>query len=152
MNTELDVAGIGAGPFNLSVAALLAPLAEVRSAFYDKRPSFDWHPGMMLEGAKLQTPFLKDLVTAADPTSRYSFLAYLVAQRRFYRFINAEFSHVERREFADYLRWVACQLPNLHLDQEVETVDYTDGGFRLATNRGASRARHLVVANRKSVV
>jgi len=146
MNTELDVAGIGAGPFNLSVAALLAPLAEVRSAFYDKRPSFDWHPGMMLEGAKLQTSFLKDLVTAADPTSRYSFLAYLVAQRRFYRFINAEFSHVERREFADYLRWVACQLPNLHLDQEVETVDYTDGGFRLATNRGASRARHLVVA------
>ena len=69
MNPHFDVAGIGAGPFNLSVAALLAPLGQLRSAFFDKRSSFDWHPGMMLPGAKLQTSFLKDLVTAADPTS-----------------------------------------------------------------------------------
>ncbi|GAB3263175.1 lysine N(6)-hydroxylase/L-ornithine N(5)-oxygenase family protein [Chitinimonas naiadis] len=146
MSQQLDVAGIGAGPFNLSVAALLAPLDHIRSAFFDKREHFDWHPGMMLAGAKLQTSFLKDLVTAADPTSAYSFLAYLVAHRRFYRFINAEFSHVERREFADYLKWVAEKLPNLRLNHEVQEVGFSDGHFRLRFAQGEAQARHLVVA------
>lgn len=146
MNPHFDVAGIGAGPFNLSVAALLAPLGQLRSAFFDKRSSFDWHPGMMLPGAKLQTSFLKDLVTAADPTSAYSFLAYLVAQGRFYRFINAEFSHVERREFADYLHWVARKLPNLRLNHAVHEVQPGQHGFTLHTSQGEMQASQLVVA------
>lgn len=146
MTTQLDVAGIGAGPFNLSVAALLAPVDNVRTAFFDKREYFDWHPGMMLEGAKLQTSFLKDLVTAADPTSSYSFLAYLVAHRRFYRFINAEFSHVYRSEFADYLKWVAARLPNLRLNHEVREITLEQDGFRVRFNQGETTARHLVVA------
>lgn len=146
MSPRFDVAGIGAGPFNLSVAALLAPLHQVHSAFFDRRKQFDWHPGMMLPGAKLQTSFLKDLVTSADPTSSYSFLAYLVAKRRFYRFINAEFSHVERREFADYLGWVAGRLPNLKLDRDVREVDLKDGQLRLRFDHGEAQARDLVVA------
>lgn len=145
MSKDLDVAGIGAGPFNLSVAALLAPL-PLHSAFYEKRSDYAWHPGMMLPGAKLQTSFLKDLVTAADPTSRYSFLAYLVAHRRFYRFINAAFSNIERSEFADYLRWVARQLPNLHLGHEVQEVGIGRRGFKLRFAHGRTSARHLVVA------
>lgn len=145
MSKDLDVAGIGAGPFNLSVAALLAPL-PLHTAFFEKRADYAWHPGMMLPGAKLQTSFLKDLVTAADPTSRYSFLAYLVAHRRFYRFINAGFTNIERNEFADYLRWVARQLPNLHLGHEVHEVGVGKRGFRLRFDEGRSHARHLVVA------
>ena len=101
---------------------------------------------MMLDDAKLQTSFLKDLVTAADPTSAYSFLAYLVAHRRFYRFINAEFSHVQRREFADYLKWVAGKLPNLQLNHEVREVQFGENGFTLRFDQGEARARHLVVA------
>lgn len=146
MDSLLDVAGVGAGPFNLSVAALLAPVARIRSRFFDRRAGFDWHPGMMLPGARLQTSFLKDLVTAADPTSPYSFLAYLVSQRRFYRFINAEFSHVERREFADYLRWVAQQLPNVQFGSTVREVTLASNGFRLRLDDGSARARDLVVA------
>ena len=44
MTVQLDIAGIGAGPFNLSVAALLAPIQTMRSRFFDKREHFDWHP------------------------------------------------------------------------------------------------------------
>lgn len=146
MSELIDIAGIGAGPFNLSVAALLAPLEHVHSRFYERRTRFSWHPGMMLPGAKLQTSFLKDLVTAADPTSDYSFLAYLVAHRRFYRFINAEFQSIERREFADYLRWVAERLPNLRMGVDVREVRLGEHGFTLLhADASRTHARHLVV-------
>ncbi|MGC0151407.1 lysine N(6)-hydroxylase/L-ornithine N(5)-oxygenase family protein [Chromobacterium vaccinii] len=146
MNTRLDVAGIGVGPFNLSVAALLAPLSELKTAFFERRPAFNWHPGMMLAGTRLQTSFLKDLVTSADPTSRYSFLAYLVAQGRFYRFINAEFPRIERREFADYLRWVAEQLPNLRFGSEIREVRHNGERFVLQFADQTVEAEQLVVA------
>ncbi|MGU4703679.1 SidA/IucD/PvdA family monooxygenase, partial [Burkholderia cepacia] len=45
---EVDVLGIGVGPFNLSLAALLAPLNGLRSLFVERRPEFRWHPGLML--------------------------------------------------------------------------------------------------------
>ncbi len=146
MTNILDVAGIGAGPFNLSVAALLAPVTGVQSQFFDRRQLYDWHPGMMLPGARLQTSFLKDLVSAADPTSPYSFLAYLVTHGRFYRFINAEFGQVERREFADYLRWVASRLPNLSLRSEVQEIVSHEQGFALCVNGQWRVARRLVLA------
>ena len=69
-----DVIAIGIGPFNLGLAALAAPVADLDVLCLDENPAFDWHPGLLLEGATLQTPFLADLVTLADPTSPYSFL------------------------------------------------------------------------------
>ncbi|MGH9158968.1 MAG: carboxypeptidase regulatory-like domain-containing protein, partial [Vicinamibacteraceae bacterium] len=50
--------------------------------FFERSTAFEWHPGMLLPGAKLQTACLKDLVTAVAPTSPHSFLAYLVAHGR----------------------------------------------------------------------
>lgn len=70
---------IGLGPFNLSLAALAHPLPDVEVEVVESRDAFVWHPGMMLPGAQIQVPFLADLVTFADPTSPYSFLAYLKA-------------------------------------------------------------------------
>src|SRR5262245_42938356 len=101
----LDVAGIGVGPFNLSLAALLSPVSDLRWRFFERRPAFEWQAGMMLPDTQMQTSFLKDLVTPVDPTNPFSFLAYLVEKGRFYRFINAEFTRVRRVEFADYMRW-----------------------------------------------
>ena len=49
-----DVAGIGVGPFNLGLAALSEPLEDLDCVFLDRRESFDWHPGMMLEPAQAQ--------------------------------------------------------------------------------------------------
>ena len=65
----LDLAGIGVGPFNLSLAALADGLPELRWAHFESRPAFSWHPGLMIDGATLQVPFLADLVSLADPAS-----------------------------------------------------------------------------------
>jgi lysine N6-hydroxylase len=143
----LDIAGIGIGPFNLSLAALLAPLADVKARFYERRAGFDWHPGMMLPGTQMQTSFLKDLVTPVDPTSPYSFLAYLVEQGRFYRFINADFPRVKRLEFAHYLRWAAERLPTLEFRKSVKEVRFDRVGFVVDFGGGLVQpARNLAVA------
>ena len=55
-------------------------------------------------------PFLADLVTLADPTSPYSFLAYLHERGRLYRFYFHERLHALRREFDDYYRWASERL------------------------------------------
>ena len=80
MTNVLDLAGIGVGPFNLSLAAQLDSVDGLNVRFYDRKAHFSWHPGMMLPDVELQTSFLKDLVTATNPTSPWSFVAYLVAQ------------------------------------------------------------------------
>jgi lysine N6-hydroxylase len=147
MTQPLDLAGIGIGPFNLSLAALLDPIQDQKVRFFDRRAEFAWHPGMMLANTTLQTSWLKDLVAAADPTSRYSFLAYLVAKKRLYRFISAEFSAILRIEFADYMAWVAGQLKSLAFNESVQSVAFgSDNLFHLELDSGPVRARNLAIA------
>ena len=142
---HLDLIGVGAGPFNLSLAALLAPVEDFGVRFLDKRPAFSWHPGLLLPDARLQTSFLKDLVTAADPRSPYSFLSYLVEKRRFYEFLNADFQAITRAEFADYLAWAAARIPNLDFGVEVREVGFDGQAFELRGDRGTWRADNLVI-------
>ena len=106
----LDLAGVGIGPFNLSLAALAEPLDGFEAAFFERGPEFRWHPGLMIEGAALQVPFLADLVSLVDPTSQLSFLAYLRARERLYPFYFAEKFHIPRAEYADYCAWVSRRL------------------------------------------
>ncbi len=60
-----DFIGIGLGPYNLGLACLTAPVDDLDGLFLEARPDVSWHPGMMLDGTRLQTPFLADLVTLA---------------------------------------------------------------------------------------
>ncbi|QEC71248.1 hypothetical protein FSB73_05735 [Arachidicoccus ginsenosidivorans] len=83
MDTIYDVIGIGIGPFNLGLAALIQTNTSINSLFIDQNESFNWHQGMMLKGTKLQVPFHADLVTLADPRNKYSFLSYLQAKKGF---------------------------------------------------------------------
>jgi lysine N6-hydroxylase len=119
--------GVGIGPSNLSLAALLEPLDGIDARFYGKDDEFRWHPGLLFPEATLQVPFLKDLVTLADPTNPYSFLCFLASEKRIYRFINANFPRVKRMEFDQYLRWVCKALSNLRFGQPVEAVGCYDG-------------------------
>ena len=64
---KLDLVGIGIGPFNLSLAAQLDDVRDVKYAFLEQKAEFAWHPDMMLPGVELQTSFLKDLVTLTNP-------------------------------------------------------------------------------------
>lgn len=143
----LDAVGVGIGPFNLSVAALLQEVPELRSRFFERELEFQWHPGLMFPEATIQVSFLKDLVTLASPTSPFSFLSFLFAQNRLYRFIIANFPKVTRMEFNQYLRWVCDSLPNLEFGRAVEAV-YCDGeSFVVETGTEAVRARNLVLGS-----
>ncbi|MFG2831484.1 lysine N(6)-hydroxylase/L-ornithine N(5)-oxygenase family protein [Streptomyces sp. NPDC048434] len=118
----LDLAGIGIGPFNLSLAALAHPLTPLRTAFYDQRPAFHWHPGLLIDGATLQVPFLADLVTLADPASPWTFLNYLKTRERLFPFYFAERFHIHRAEYDAYCRWVSENLPSLHFGHQIDAV------------------------------
>lgn len=120
--TSYDVVGVGLGPFNLGLAALLDPIDDVSAVFFEAEPRFNWHPGLLLPGVTLQVPFLADLVTLADPTSRYSFLNYLQQRNRLYRFYFHERFHIARREYQAYTQWVAQNLPSCRFGQQVVDV------------------------------
>lgn len=148
-----DFIGIGIGPFNLSIAALAEGLEGFSTLFLEHKPHFSWHPGMMVPDCYMQTSFLKDLVSAVDPTSRYSFINYLVQRKKFYRFLTTEQRTVSREEFADYLCWAAGALSNLSFNQRVEQVVYDDnaGLFEVSTSRDRYRARHVCLGIGKQI-
>jgi len=102
-----DVIGIGAGPFNLGLAALAEPVDDLDVVLLESRDQFEWHPGMVLDEATLQVPFMADLVTMADPTSRFSYLNFLKHVGRLYPFYIRESFYPLRSEFVEYGRWVA---------------------------------------------
>lgn len=121
-----DIIGIGIGPFNLGMAALCTPLTELSAIFFDQAATFEWHPGLMLDDATLQVPFMADLVTMADPTSPYSFLNYMKASNRIYKFYIRESFFVFRREYNAYCQWVAAQLSNCRFGQRVVAISYEE--------------------------
>ncbi|WP_125775982.1 lysine N(6)-hydroxylase/L-ornithine N(5)-oxygenase family protein [Antribacter gilvus] len=149
MNRTYDLVGIGVGPFNLGLAALADPLPDVDAVFLDQADEFRWHPGMMLEGATIQVPFLADLVTMADPTSPYSFLNFLKHTGRLYPFYIRESFFPLRSEYDQYCRWVSERLTSLRWGRRVTAVVPTDDGFEVTAQTAAGtetyRARHVVL-------
>ncbi len=163
-----DLVGVGFGPSNLALAAAVEehngrhPDQALTVRFLERRPTFGWHPGMLLDGATMQVSFLKDLVTMRDPTSPFSFLRYLDEHDRLADFINHKLLFPSRVEFADYLGWVARQLDHLAVYAaevvEVRPVEGGDGTVELLdvvvrrTHPGGAeevetyRTRDLVVA------
>lgn len=146
-----DVAAIGAGPFNLGLAALAAPVDDVDVVCFDRSPELTWHRGLMLDGSLLQVSFLADLVTLVDPTSPYSFLSYLRDQDRMYLFYVRESFHPTRQEYEDYLRWVARRVPGLRFGHDVLEVGYDersdlfDVHVRTGTTSRVEHARHVLL-------
>ncbi|QCU78966.1 alcaligin biosynthesis protein [Citricoccus sp. SGAir0253] len=142
-----DVLAIGAGPFNLGLAALAGP-AGVDAVVLEAREGPQWHPGMMLEGTHLQVPFLADLVTMADPTHPLSFLAFLKETGRLYPFYIREDFHALRPEYARYLAWAAERLP-VRYGHRVETVDHDGRAYTVTATTPDGprtlRARSLVL-------
>lgn len=133
-----DVLGIGLGPFNLGLAALLDGAnrdaetdadedADVDALFLEQDAEFAWHEGMLIEGTTLEVPFLADLVTMADPTNPHSYLNYLRERDRLYEFYFYETFQIPRREYDDYLRWVAERLDSCRFSRRVEAVVWDDG-------------------------
>ncbi|TDL34185.1 lysine 6-monooxygenase [Jeotgalibacillus sp. S-D1] len=151
-----DVIGIGIGPFNLGLAALLDPVSDVKALFLEKKASFNWHPGMLIEGTTLQVPFFADLVSMADVRSDYSFLRYLEAHNRLYHFYFLEKFHIPRKEYNHYCQWVSSQLANCQYEMDVQSVtayrlDSGEEVYQVKSLNGISQkeetllTRHIVV-------
>ena len=148
-----DLLGIGLGPFNLGLAALSADIPNFTIAFIEQKETFDWHPGLLLPGARLQVPFYADLVTLVCPQSKFSWFSFLQAKQRLFRFGVQDNPFPLRREYNEYGQWVAGQLPNLHFGQRVDSVAYDEkekvyGVHLLDVKTGIHKtfhAKHLVI-------
>lgn len=111
-----DVVGIGFGPSNLSLAIALEEYGvsglenEISSLFFERQSSFGWHRNMLLPSATMQIAFLKDLVTFRNPTSSFSFIAYLHASGRLPQFVNNQDFFPTREEFHSYLEWAQARV------------------------------------------
>jgi L-ornithine N5-oxygenase len=168
--TPLDVLGIGFGPANLALALCLEELPEPvggrngqpgrppRSLFLERKPTYDWHPDMLLEGAEIQVPFLKDLVTMRNPQSRFTFLNYLHLHGRLLDFVNLRSWFPTRLEFNHYYRWVASQLAHrVRYHREVLAVAPAAGErgrveLLRVTARHADSGKHEEYLTRRLVV
>jgi L-ornithine N5-monooxygenase len=160
-HATVDVVGIGAGPSNLGLAAAVDErngngLPPLSMTILERKPSFAWHPGMLLDGATMQIAFLKDLVTLRNPRSPFTFLSYLQARGRLVDFINHQTFFPTRVEFTDYLAWVAESVSaRIDYGTTVTSVDRVDDAvdgarwlvrFTGSDGEGELRARSVVVA------
>ncbi|MGG7438089.1 lysine N(6)-hydroxylase/L-ornithine N(5)-oxygenase family protein [Chryseobacterium arthrosphaerae] len=133
-NKIYDIIGIGIGPFNLGLAALLEPVENISALFLDQAEGFDWHPGLMLDNATLQVPFMADLVTMADPKSKYSFLNFLKETDRLYKFYIREDFFILRKEYNLYCQWTADQLQSCLFGKKVESIEFDETEKRFIIN------------------
>jgi lysine N6-hydroxylase len=142
-----DLLGVGIGPFNLSLAALADGTDALDTVFCEAAPAYRWHPGMLVDGARMQVPFLADLVSLVDPTSPWSFLNYLRHQQRLYPFYFAERFQLTRREYQHYCRWAAERLPNCRFSAPVTALhwDADRGLFRAEAGGAPLWARNVVL-------
>jgi lysine N6-hydroxylase len=125
----IDLIGVGAGPANLSLAALLTTarergLSSLSSVFLERNSAIFWHSQQMFPGTLMQTEFYRDLVTPIDPTSRFSFLNYLKSNARLEQFFCSSTIYPTRQEFEDYFNWVAAQITDIVFAVNVNSVDY----------------------------
>ncbi|WP_410211759.1 lysine N(6)-hydroxylase/L-ornithine N(5)-oxygenase family protein [Aquirhabdus sp.] len=144
----LDFIGIGIGPFNLSLAALLQGKESLDYLFFEQKKTFSWHEGMLLPNTTLQVPFMADLVTMVEPTSSLSFLNYLKAQDRLFKFYFLEKLHIPRLEYNHYCQWASQQIKQLRFGAEVIRVEAQNHGFRvMVQHQGEHKTytcKHLV--------
>jgi L-ornithine N5-oxygenase len=147
-----DLIGVGFGPSNLALAIAVdehnrRASTPVRALFLERQARFGWHRGMLIDDATMQVSFLKDLVTLRNPTSEFSFLAYLHCQGRLIDFINHKSLFPLRVEFHDYLEWAAARFSDaVRYGHEVSEIRAVEGeAFEVAAGGTTFEARNLVL-------
>ena len=139
--------GVGAGPANLSLAALFQNTTDSEIALFDKASSSAWHSSLLHPGVRMQTSWMKDLVSMVDPTHRLSFLNYLVTEGRLFAMLNSQFEVIPRKEYMNYLTWCADRIDNITFDTPIDEVNFVDGEGFYSTSQGetVARSEHLVL-------
>jgi lysine N6-hydroxylase len=138
--------GLGAGPANLSLAAMYSALAPHEIALFDAQDRPSWHSGMLHSGVRMQTGWVKDLVSLYDPTHPLSFLNYLVTTGRVFALLGAGFDTIPRIEYTQYLAWAAERIPNITYGTPVDEVRLADGELvSFSRGRPVARSEHLAI-------
>jgi lysine N6-hydroxylase len=138
--------GVGAGPANLSLAALFESSTTERIALFDRQPGPFWHNRLLHSGVRMQTSWLKDLVSLVAPRHELTFLNYLVTTGRMYALMNAQFDFIPRLEYVRYLAWAAGKLKNVYYGVDVDRIAFGDDGFRIyAAGRPVARSENVVI-------
>lgn len=138
--------GVGAGPANLSLAALFDSSTTERIALFDRQPGPSWHNQLLHPGVRMQTSWLKDLVSMVDPRHELTFLNYLVTTGRMFALLNAQFDVIPRLEYIRYLAWAAAKLPNINYGVNVDRISVGDNGFVVHSGGQAlASSEHLVI-------
>ncbi|MFI1577279.1 lysine N(6)-hydroxylase/L-ornithine N(5)-oxygenase family protein [Embleya sp. NPDC020630] len=141
-----DVAGIGFGPSNLSLAIALEEYGGAGGdgspdgpggIFFERQRAFGWHRNMLLPTATMQISFMKDLATFRNPASRFSFVSYLHEVGRLTQFVNNQDFFPTRQEFHQYLEWAQASFTDrVHYGSEVTAI-------RLPAGVDPASAEHL---------
>lgn len=119
MEMIYDIVAVGVGPMHLALAVAVTEgagsprISRDRVLLVEAKSRFEWHAGMQIPGAGMQTPFLKDLVSQFNPCSEFTFLNYIREKGRLNEFINLRRLYPSRREFEDYFAWAASKLSSL---------------------------------------
>lgn len=148
-----DIVGIGFGPANIALAiALEERNAELSVLFLEKSCEPGWQAAMLLDGSDIQNNPLRDLVTPRNPRSRYSFTNFLFEQGRLFEYLNLGIEYPLRKEYAQYVSWVARQFARQVCYREevrhLSTVTI-DGSMYFSITTAAGRifyARSVVAA------
>lgn len=125
-----DLLCVGFGPASLSIAVALNDALEAGTLkqapnvlFLEKQARFAWHAGMLLQGAKMQISFVKDMASLRNPRSHFTFLNYVHTQGRLLDFINLDTFLPARTEYEAYLRWCASHFDDVvRYNSEVVSV------------------------------
>lgn len=152
METIFDIAGVGFGPANLSLAIAFEELyPDISAQFFEAETGTDWQSGMMVDRANIQHTPINDLVTLRNPRSKYTFLNYLFEHGRLFEHFDLDLEYPLRSEYAHYVKWVAG-----HFERQVAyrsrvtsiQPEIQDGRpvYRLTSSSGAQcRGRILVI-------
>ncbi|KAI8838407.1 L-lysine 6-monooxygenase (NADPH-requiring)-domain-containing protein [Chytridium lagenaria] len=139
-STLYDILCVGFGPSGVSIAVTLSdatrqpiPSPALNVCFIERNPTFTWHGDMLIDDTRMQISFIKDLATLRDPTSRFTFLNYLHEENRLLHFLNLGTFYPLRKEYNEYMAWVAGHFGHLCFFGEevlrVEPVYSLDQGF-----------------------
>lgn len=126
-----DVCGIGFGPSNIALAIAMEEKGYGGSTlFLERKARSQWHPDMLLSGSDIQNNPLRDLITPVNPRSYYTFVNFLHQSGRFFEHLNLGRLHPLRRDYFDYVAWVASQFDNVRYGIDVTGVDLDSAGGR----------------------
>lgn len=132
-----DVIGIGFGPSNIALAvALEESNSGLSSLFLESGEVNDWQGEMLLGGSDIQHNPLRDFITPVNPASKFGFVNYLHVHNRLFEYLNVGFTYPLRKEFNQYVSWVASHFDNVKYSSEVTSLEMVESENQLVWRIG----------------